>query len=76
MSAITIAVLLLLGIMLFVQGRKHAQSKQGRLLRRAALALLIVAVILAVIDALDLVEDRAASDPAAPAPAPAIAADR
>ncbi len=72
MSAITIAVLILLGIVLLSQGRKLESSKQGRLLRRAAWALLLVAVILAVVDALDIVQDHAENDPA---PVP-IAEDR
>lgn len=72
MSAVTVVVLVLLGVLLLSQGRKLAGSKQGRTLRAVAWVLLVLGLVLAIIDALDIVQDHAENDPA---PVP-IAEDR
>ncbi|RJY09360.1 hypothetical protein [Aurantiacibacter aquimixticola] len=60
-TAIVIA-LLVVGIALYSQGRKRGQTPNCRRLRQVATALLVLALILAMADALDIVQDHASND--------------
>ena len=64
MSTTVVIIVLIVGVILFMQARKRGDTKQGRTLRMVALALMIVALVLAILNALDIVQDLDANEPA------------
>ncbi|MGB3165230.1 MAG: hypothetical protein WBA68_00430 [Alteraurantiacibacter sp.] len=64
MSTATVIVILLLGVIIYMQARKRGDTKQGRTLRNVALVFMVAALAIAILNAFDIVQDRDANDPA------------
>ena len=64
MTLTLVIVILLVGIVLFMQARKRGDTRQGRNLRVIALIVLLCALVLAILNAFDIVRDHDANDPA------------
>ena len=54
---IAVIVILLMGVVLYMQARKRGDTKQGRTLRMVALIVMVLALAVAVIVALDVFQD-------------------
>ena len=63
MTLTLVIVILLVGIVLFMQARKRGDTRQGRNLRVIALVVLLCALVLAIVDAFDVVRDHDATEP-------------
>ena len=64
MTLTLVIVILLVGIVLFMQARKRGDTRQGRNLRVIALVVLLCALALAIVDAFEMVQDNDATEPA------------
>lgn len=62
MGPATVVIFLILGVILYTQARRQDDAKLARRLRYLALASMLVALALAIFDALDIVQDHGASD--------------
>ena len=62
MGPATVVIFLILGVILYTQARRQDDAKRARRLRYLALASMLVALALAIFDALDIVQDHGASD--------------
>ena len=62
MGPAIVVIFLILGVILYTQARRQDDAKRARRLRYLALASMLVALALAIFDALDIVQDHGASD--------------
>ena len=56
---IAVVVILLMGVVLYMQARKRGDTPQGRKLRNVALVFMLIALVVAILNAFDIVQDRA-----------------
>ena len=55
---VAVIVILLMAVVLYMQASKRGDTKQGRTLRNIALVFMVLALVVAVLDAMDVVQDH------------------